>query len=211
MTAEAGDIKQLCQMTESKTGKDGQREPCISDVRWHWRVYMGGEVRCVWKKKKKDEAQEEKRRRQAGKWSVGLRTRVENWKMCVRENVMEKEKRETDVTEERGKKWWVKVKYNRIPGKSEMFVTDIRHAWIPSATTFIHCQLLNERQRSPQKHQFLQGSSHPLAFCFSTWLHLQTLPITWARGCISPLIKPGFGAFLLSLLAACSWLQIFFH
>lgn len=56
---------------------------------------------------------------------------------------------------------------------------------------------------------FLQGSSHPLAFCFSTWLHLQTLPITWARGCISSLIKPSFGASLLPSMAACSWLQIF--
>lgn len=48
--------------------------------------------------------------------------------MCSGENEIEKEKRETDVTEERGKKRWVKVNYNRIPGSGEMFVTDISHA-----------------------------------------------------------------------------------
>lgn len=48
--------------------------------------------------------------------------------MCIGENEIEKEKRETDVTEERGKKRWVKVNYNRIPGSGEMFVTDISHA-----------------------------------------------------------------------------------
>lgn len=106
----------------------------------------GGKARCVWNKVEKKDGAQKERRRQAGKWSVRLRMRVENWKMCVRENVMEKEKRETDVTEERGKKGWVKVKYNRIPGSSEMFTTVIAHAWIPSATIFIHCQLLNERQ-----------------------------------------------------------------
>lgn len=33
------------------------------------------------------------------------------------ENEMEEEKRETDVTEGRGKKRRLKVKYNRIPGR----------------------------------------------------------------------------------------------
>lgn len=62
-----------------------------------------------------------------------------------------------------------------------------------------------------QEHRFLQGSSPPLAFWFSTWLHLQTLPITGARGCISSLIKPGFGdpPPLPPSMAACSWIQIF--
>lgn len=177
-------------MTESGTGTDGQRELCISGVLWHRCVCVREVKGCMWKKrKKKDEVQEEKRR-QAGKMECGIENAGEELEGVHWENEME-EKRET----ERGNKLGVKVKYNRIPGSSEMFVTDMRHAWITSATGLIQCQLLNERQHS-HAHQFLQGSSHLLAFCFSTWLHLQTLPVTEARSCISSLIKTGFGASL---------------
>lgn len=62
-------------------------------------------------------SREERRRRRPGKMDCGIENVGEELEGVRWENEMEEEKRETDVTEGRGKKRRVKVKYNRIPGR----------------------------------------------------------------------------------------------
>lgn len=88
MTAEAGDIKQLCQMTGSETGKEPW-EPRISGVLCHRRVYMGvgvgvrGEMYVRKGKKKRWGPGKKGEGDGLGKWTVGLRMWVKNWKVCA--------------------------------------------------------------------------------------------------------------------------------
>lgn len=214
MAAEAEDIKQLCQMTESETGEDGQKEPlgCISGVLWHRRVYMGvggGGVRCMWEKKnKKDRVQEERRRRQAGKMECGIENVSEELEAVRWEIEVEKEKQETDVTEDRGKNRGVKVKYNKIAGSREMLVTDMAHAWIPSALS--HCQLLNEGQHSDAETSVPSRFISPAGFLFfhltppaDAAHHLSPRPLLIINQTALWSLPPS-----LPSMAVCSWLQI---
>lgn len=133
MTAEAGDIKQLCQMTGSETGKEPW-EPRISGVLCHRRVYMGigvgmgvgggWEVRCMWEKEKKKMRSGKKGEGDGlGKWSVGLRMWVKNWKVCA--GKMRWRRRNGRQMWQRGEERNGELKWNIIGYQEggEMFVT----------------------------------------------------------------------------------------